>query len=111
MLLDFLVFPVAAVADNDDCPLRCGDHDLVEYMIQYIHTGTVVALHIYLCLSPDSTESVEHTINIIQQKLHAVHRKYLAGEKLVNLANCEPFAKSFLANSHGYTEKCMWHMH
>ena len=35
---------------------------------------------------------------------NTVHGKFLAGEKLVNLANCELFTKIFLANVHRYTE-------
>ena len=39
-------------------------------------------------------------------------REILAGEKLVNLANLELFAKTFLTNVHKYVcQKCIWHMH
>ena len=33
-----------------------------------------------------------------------VYRKYLAGKRLVNLVNCQLFAKIFLTNSHRYTD-------
>ena len=35
---------------------------------------------------------------------HTIHGKILAGEKLANLANREPFTKILLANIHRYTE-------
>ena len=40
-----------------------------------------------------------------------IHGKILVKEKLVNLANCKPFAKIFPVNIHRYTENVLWHMH
>ena len=43
-------------------------------------------------------------ISVLNEFLYTVHGKFLAGEKLANLVNCEPFAKIFLTNIHRYTE-------